>query len=136
HIGERHRRYLRIAECGQDVGADLLAVVALRRRPLARDVVGEEALAEVGHRGSGAGGFLFADGIGTAVDLALEPLGFFGCRRGRPVGERADGDAALLAIELAPVVENEGASAGGGDANAEAADGVVPGDLVAAGGGW
>ena len=41
-----------------------------------------------------------------------------------------------LAVELAAVIEDEGAGASGGDADAEALDRVVPGDLVAARGGW
>ena len=50
----------------------------------------------------------------------------------RPVGKRADGEAALEAVGLAPVVENEGAAAGSGDAAAEAFDVGVVSDLVAA----
>ena len=65
---------------------DLLPVDALRGGALARDVVLEEAGAEVGDGRRGAAVLVGADRICAAVDLALQALGFLARGRRAPVG--------------------------------------------------
>src|SRR5262249_18486767 len=103
-ISVRHRRDLHAAEGGQDVGSDLLPIDSLRRWPVAREVVPLESGAEVRNGRRRPVLFLLTDGIGTAVDCALGPLGFLArCSRAQR-GKRADGVTALAPIELATVI--------------------------------
>src|SRR4029077_13584649 len=108
------------AERWQDIDANLLPVIALGRWPLARDMLIEEARAQLGDGRGGSVRFLVADGISAAVDLALEPLGLLAGSGRAPVRECADGDAPLTAVGLAPVIQNECPRAVGGHAQAEA----------------
>src|SRR6266567_8343492 len=109
----RHGRNLRLGEGGQDLRLNLLPIDPLRRWPVARKVVAFEPSAEVGNGRRCPVFFLLANGIGTAVDRALESLSFLARCSRTPIGNRADGIAALGSIKLAPVVEDERSTAGG-----------------------
>ena len=110
---------------------DLLPIDPLRRGPLARNVILLEACAEVGHGGRCSVRLLLTDRVGTAVDLALEPLGLLASGRHAPVGMRADGELASPSVGFAPVLENETAGTGSGDADAKTLQRVVKRHLVA-----
>ena len=108
-----------LAEFGQDVGRDPLPVHSLRRRPLARHIVRNEALSR-DRRCSAPPGFLaLAPGRPPPSTARLSrwlPRAPARC----PKRERADGVAALLDRPLAPILQDEGAGVGGGDPGAEA----------------
>src|SRR5258707_6419810 len=74
---------------------------------------------------------MFADRIGAAINQAFETLGLVASCTGGPVRKAADGPAPFPAIALAPVVQDKGAAAGGGDPDAEAFGVRVVGDPVA-----
>src|SRR5262249_52037631 len=122
---------LHLAEGGQDVGLDLLPIDPLGRWPLARKIVPLESRTEVGNDCRRAVLFLLTDRISAAVDGALESLGFLACCSHTPIGKRANRELPLPPVGLAPIIQNEGARACGGDATAEALDRGVKGDLVA-----
>lgn len=108
NVGVRYRRNLRLAEGGQDVGSDLLPIDSLRAGPLAREIVPLEPRSEVGNGCRCSVFLLLADWVGAAINGSLEARGFLACRRGAPIGERADGELTLTTVALAPIVEDEG----------------------------
>src|SRR5262249_4209286 len=130
-VGMRDCHDLRATKDGKDVGGDLLAVDALRCRPLARQVVLLEALTEVGHGGRRSSRFLLANRIAADVDRALEAFGFFARRRHGPSRVAADRELPPSAISLAPIFQDERTRPGGRNAGAEARHRGVKGDLVA-----
>src|SRR6516165_3543019 len=99
-IGMRYRRRLGAADRWHDVDVDLLAVAAYRRGPLARQVFDLEAGTEIGDSRRRAALLNIAYWIAAAVNLALQSLGLLARCRHAPVGEGADGDAALAAVSL------------------------------------
>jgi hypothetical protein len=58
-----------------DIDRNLLLIVALRRWPLARRVLLQKTVGEIGDGRRRPALMVFADRIGAAVDGALEPLG-------------------------------------------------------------
>ena len=106
NVLELDRRYLHLAERGQDVVRDDRPVIDLRVRPLLGDVLLDEPGAQIGHGRRGAIRNMLANGIAPAVNVALERLGLLARGRNRPVRERADGVATLEAIGLAPVIQD------------------------------
>jgi hypothetical protein len=133
NIGVRDRRHLHPADGGQDVGANLVAIAALGRWPLARNVIRQETTAEVGHRRRGAALSIRPDRVGPAVDLAFEALGLLAGRSRTPFGVSADRDSPLSTVGSPVVIQDEGATASRGYTTAEPADFVVVGNPIAAG---
>ena len=86
-VGERYRRHLRAPEHRQDVDAQLLAIIALGCRPLARDMLGEEPVGQVGDGGSRTLLAQLANRVGTRVDLTAQPPRLLAGGRGRPIGK-------------------------------------------------
>jgi hypothetical protein len=74
NIGKRDRRYLHAAEGRADIDGDLLAVVPLRCRALAGDVLAFESVTQVGHGCCGTGFAVLAHRIGAGIDRAPQRL--------------------------------------------------------------
>ena len=93
-----------------------------------------EAGDEIGHGGRFPLVFMLATGVCTRIDQPAQPLGLGAGRTGRPVADLSDGDAALLAAALDPVVEDEGPGTGSSDPAAKPGDVVIPCNGVTGGG--
>ena len=127
---------LGVREVRTDVPCDQHPIVPRSVRAQRRlDVLGHKALDQLGHGRRVALGLDVGEGIAALVDEAAKPLGLGACCGRLPVGTVAYGVAALAAGSR-PVRENERPMAGGGDATAEAGDGVVVIDLIALHGRW
>src|SRR5215472_4075145 len=127
HVGDFGMR----AENRKHVLPDRLLVVAARRWPHARQVLGLEALAQIEHGRRGALVLQLTLRIAALVDEVLEPF-CLGARPGAAPDRRvADGVTALALRDAHAVVQHVTARAAGGDAAAEANYLVVIGELVA-----
>lgn len=130
NVTEGDRMNLEMLHGWQHVVVDDRQIVPLRRRPLLGQMLFLEPAGEVRDRLCIAIGLNLSHRIITAVDTLLQALGFLPGRRNRPILDAADRLAALTAA-LGPVVEDEGAGAGGSHPNAEAFHLVVIGHPVA-----
>src|SRR5262249_8890513 len=90
-----------------------------------------ETFGQIGDRRRAPFGFDVGERITAEVDLSPQALRFIASLRCRPVGGRPDREPAPAAA-ASGVVQNKRSRAGGGDADAGAADDVVVVDLVAA----
>ena len=115
------------SECWQDLAGDLLSVADLCRRPLARQVFGDETLAQVGDGWRRPTGFEFAEWVATAVNAPLELNRLGPRRRGLPGRKGAD-RVAVLTPKARPIGQHEGARAARCYADAEAFQVSVVGD--------
>ncbi len=119
-------------ERGLDLRLDDGGVIPLRGRALLLDMLLDELGAQVRDGGRFAVGSNLPDGIAAAVDLPRKPLRFLARGRHVPGRKLADRVAALHAIGLPAVVEDEAHRACGRDPHAETRDHAVVSDPVGA----
>ena len=101
-----------------DVVGEHLPVVIRGARPLARQVLGLEPVAQLGHGRRRALGLDLGHGIFALVDRLPQPPGLGTGGGGGPVAQAADGVAALPAVRVRSSTRSRDAR--GGDAGSEA----------------
>ena len=125
HLGDLHA-----SQGWPDVALNRAAVAVRGMRPFAADVLLETPLDQVIDDRRPALGRDLGQRIAALVDLPLEPARLLASAGDGPIGEAADGVAALPPRPV-PIGDDEGAVPGGGDPDAKPRQRWVVGDAVA-----
>jgi hypothetical protein len=132
-VSEGDFPHLPAAESRGDVGLDHQPIVGGRGLALAHEVLGLEALNQIGNGRRRARVLDRTQRIPTGVDLALQLLGPLPRHRRVPIGKRANGDPPLPAGGRG-ICQHEGPRVVGGNPRAEAFRHDVVSNPIARGG--
>ena len=119
---------------GSHVVLDQALVVEARALAHTWQVLGLEALEQLGHGRCLALGLQLAERIAALVDDLLQPLGLGPRLAGAPVPGVADGEGAIAPAAAGAIAEDVAPRAVGGEPNAKAAHLAVIDDRAAGGG--